>query len=166
VGHLKDAGAKVYIADINEAKLKETTEKYGAEVIALDNMWNLDMDIYAPCALGATVNTESIHAMKCSIIAGAANNQLAVEKEHGQQLIKKGIIYAPDFLINAGGLINVSAEIGIYNKERVLSAVEKIYSRLQDCLTRAEANNITAQESAMQMAEERLGAMKELRSKM
>jgi leucine dehydrogenase len=166
VEHLTKAGAKVFIADISEEKLNDTAQKFKAEIIPLDKMWDTDIDIYAPCALGATVNADSLNKMKCSIIAGAANNQLAVEKEHGRTLIDKGIIYAPDFLINAGGLINVSAEIGNYNREQVNSAVEKIYDRLLDCWKLAEAQDITAQEAAMQMAQKRIDAMKELRSKL
>jgi leucine dehydrogenase len=166
VAHLVEAGAKVYIADISEHKLNDTAAKYKCEIVALDKMWDVDMDIYAPCALGATVNTDSIGKMKCSIIAGAANNQLEKEIEHGKMLIKKGIIYAPDFLINAGGLINVSAEITGYNKDLVLSEVERIYDRLLACINRADADGITAQESAMNMAKERLNAMKELKSKL
>ncbi|MFM2386564.1 MAG: hypothetical protein RL660_1321 [Bacteroidota bacterium] len=166
VAHLVEAGAKVYIADISEHKLNDTAAKYNCEIVALDKMWDVDMDIYAPCALGATVNTASIGKMKCSIIAGAANNQLEKEIEHGNMLIKKGIIYAPDFLINAGGLINVSAEITGYNKDLVLGEVERIYDRLLACINRADADGITAQESAMNMAKERLNAMKELKSRL
>jgi glutamate dehydrogenase/leucine dehydrogenase len=90
-------------------------------------MLTIDIDIYAPCALGATVNSETIPQLKCSIIAGAAHNQLAEEKVHGRQLIDKGIIYAPDFLINAGGLINVYSELKGYNREQALAKAEKIY---------------------------------------
>jgi leucine dehydrogenase len=166
VGHLVDAGATVYITDINKDRLQETTSKYAAvKVITPEAMWDTDFDIYAPCALGATINDDSLTKMKCAIIAGAANNQLAVEEKHGRVLIEKGIVYAPDFLINAGGLINVSAEIGNYNRELVNAEVEKIYSRLQNCLSMAENENITAQEAAMRMAKKRIADMKELKSR-
>ena len=126
VGHLIEEGTKVFITDINQEKIKETVDKFRTvEVVDGATIFDMDIDIYAPCALGATVNSESITKMKCPIIAGAANNQLADENIHGPELIKKGILYAPDFLINAGGLINVAAELDGYNRERVMGNVEK-----------------------------------------
>jgi leucine dehydrogenase len=166
IGHLVNAGALVMVTDINETRIKEVTSKYPTvQVIATADLWKTAFDIYAPCALGATVNTESIDAMNCQIIAGAANNQLAIEEEHGRMLIKKGIVYAPDFLINAGGLINVSAEIGNYNRDLVNAAVEKIYGRIHDCFALATEKDLTAQSAAMQMAQMRIDAMKELKSR-
>ncbi len=157
VGHLIEEGAKVYISDINEAKIKETVDKFrSVEVVAGDKIFDLEMDVYAPCALGATVNTESIAKMKCPIIAGAANNQLADENVHGPMLVQKGIIYAPDFLINAGGLINVGAELDGYNRERVTGNVEKIYDRTLEIYKLSETENIHAQAAAMKLAEKRL----------
>lgn len=167
VGHLVEAGAKVYISDINEARIKETTEKFRAvEVINNADIFNLEMDIYAPCALGASVNTESINAMKCAIIAGAANNQLAVETEHGPMLVKKGILYAPDFLINAGGLINVGAELDGYNRERVMGNVEKIYDRTLEIYALAEAEGIHTQAAAMKIAQKRLDDIASVKARM
>lgn len=157
VGHLIEEGAKVYISDINEAKIKETVDKFrSVEVISGEKIFDLEMDLYAPCALGATVNTESIAKMKCPIIAGAANNQLADENVHGPMLVQKGIIYAPDFLINAGGLINVGAELDGYNRERVMGNVEKIYDRTLEIYKLSEMENIHAQAAAMKLAEKRL----------
>jgi leucine dehydrogenase len=157
VGHLIEEGAKVYINDISAEKVAQTVDKFRAvEVIPGHNIWNLDLDIYAPCALGATVNTESIEKMKCPIIAGAANNQLADENVHGNMLRDKGIIYAPDFLINAGGLINVSAELDGYNRERVMGNVEKIYDRTLEIFALSEKENIHTQAAAIRLAEKRL----------
>jgi leucine dehydrogenase len=167
VGHLIEAGAKVYISDINETRIKETTDKFRAvEVINNADIFNMDMDIYAPCALGATVNTDSINAMKCAIIAGAANNQLAVETEHGPMLVKKGIIYAPDFLINAGGLINVGAELDGYNRERVMGNVEKIYDRTLEIFDVAEKDGIHTQAAAMKIAQKRLDDIANVKARM
>jgi len=167
VGHLIEDGAKVYITDINEDKIKETTDKFHTvEVIDGKNLFNMDMDIYAPCALGATVNSESIAKMKCAIIAGAANNQLADENIHGPELIKKGILYAPDFLINAGGLINVAAELDGYNRERVLGNVEKIYNRVLDIYNLSETENIHTQAAAMKIAEKRLNDIANVKSRL
>ncbi len=156
-GHLIEEGAKVYIADINQEKIKETTEKFHTvEVVDNNKIFDLDIDIYAPCALGATVNTESIGKLKAPIIAGAANNQLADENVHGPMLIKKGILYVPDFLINAGGLINVCAELEGYNRERVMGNVEKIYHRTLEIFDLSEREKIHTQAAAMKIAEKRL----------
>lgn len=157
VGHLIEEGAHVYIADINQEKIKQTVDKFrSVEVVNNDDIFNLEMDIYAPCALGASVNTDSIGKMKCAIIAGAANNQLADENVHGPMLIEKGILYAPDFLINAGGLINVSAELDGYNRERVMGNVEKIYNRTLEIFDLSETEKIHTQAAAMKLAEKRL----------
>lgn len=167
VGHLTEEGAEVYISDISEAKLKETTDKYaGVKVVDNNDIFNLEMDIYAPCALGATVNNESIAKMKCPIIAGAANNQLAKEDEHGPMLIEKGILYAPDFLINAGGLINVSAELDGYNRERVKGQVEKIYDRTLEIYNLSETENIHTQAAAMRIAKKRLEDIASVKSRL
>jgi leucine dehydrogenase len=166
VGHLTKAGATVYITDINETRLKETTDQFKVEVVSGDKMWDLDIDIYAPCALGATVNTDSINKMKCSVIAGAANNQLQDEEVHGKMLIEKGIIYAPDFLINAGGLINVSAEIDGYNRERVMGNTEKIYDRTMEVFALAAKENLTAQAAAIRLAEQRIQAIANVKSRL
>ena len=167
VGHLVDAGAKVYITDINEARIKETTDKFNVELIAPENMLDIDLDIYAPCALGATINDDSMKKLRCPIIAGAANNQLAVEKVHGAQLIEKGILYAPDFLINAGGLVNVAAEAGgAYNREKVTKDVEKIYDRILDIFALSENEKITTQEAAMRIAQKRIDDVANVKSRL
>jgi leucine dehydrogenase len=157
VGHLVEAGAKVYITDINQERIKETQSKFDVELIEPAKMLSTPIDIYAPCALGATVNSDSIPQLSASIIAGAANNQLADEKVHGRELIQRGIIYAPDFLINAGGLINVAAEAsGSYNREKVTKDVEKIYNRILDIFDLSEKETITTQEAAMRIAQKRI----------
>lgn len=167
VGHLIEEGAKVYISDINDTKIKETIDKYrSVDVVDGNDIFNIDMDIYAPCALGATVNNDSISKMKCPIIAGAANNQLADENVHGPMLIEKGIVYAPDFLINAGGLINVSAELDGYNRERVMGNVEKIYDRTLEIYKLSETENIHTQAAAMKLAEKRLADIANVKARL
>jgi leucine dehydrogenase len=157
VGHLIEDGAKVYITDINDEKIKQTQDKFHTvEVVDGNTIFDLDIDIYAPCALGATVDTASINKMKCAVIAGAANNQLADENVHGPMLIEKGILYAPDFLINAGGLINVAAELEGYNRERVTKNVEKIYERTLAIFNLSETDKIHTQAAAMKIADKRL----------
>ena len=157
IGYLVEERAQVYVCDINESKLKQAKQKYPViEVISNTNIFDLEMDIYAPCALGATVNTESINQMKCPVIAGAANNQLADENIHGPMLVEKGIIYAPDFLINAGGIINISIELDGYNQDRAMNTVAKIYNRTLEIFDLAEKENIHTQLAAMHMAEKRI----------
>jgi leucine dehydrogenase len=166
VGHLVEEGAKVYITDINQEKIKETVDKFRSVEVVEGDLFEKEFDIYAPCALGATVNTESIAKMKCAIIAGAANNQLADENIHGNMLVEKGIIYAPDFLINAGGLINVSAELDGYNRERVMGNVQKIYDRTLEIFALSDSENIHAQAAAIKLAEKRLQDIANVKSRM
>lgn len=167
VGHLIEEGARVSITDINETKIRETTDKFhGVEVIDGKNLFDIEMDIYAPCALGATVNSESIAKLKAPVIAGAANNQLADENVHGPMLIEKGIIYVPDFLINAGGLINVAAELDGYNRERVMGNVEKIYGRTLEILDLSAAENMHTQAAAMKIAKKRLADIANVKARL
>ncbi len=167
VGHLIEEGAKVFVCDINNEKIKQTVDKYRAvEVIDGASLFDMEMDIYAPCALGATINTDAISKMKCPIIAGAANNQLADENVHGPMLVEKGILYAPDFLINAGGLVNVAAELDGYNRERVMGNVEKIYERTLDIFRLAETEKIHTQAAAMKIAEKRIQDIANVKSRL
>lgn len=168
VKHLVDAGAKVIITDISEERIKELVALYPGQVTGVqpNEIYDVDMDIYSPCALGATINDQTIDRLKCSIISGASNNQLADEKKHGQQLIEKGILYAPDFLINAGGLINVGCELEGYNRQRVTADVEKIYQRTLDIYKMAADENIPTQQAAIKMAEKRLKAIATLNSRL
>ena len=167
VGHLVKEGAKVYITDIDQAKIKQTVDQYrNVEVVDGKGIFDLDIDIYAPCALGATVNDESISKLKAQIIAGAANNQLADENVHGPALIKKGILYTPDFLINAGGLINVAAELETYNADRVRGNVEKIYDRTLEIYDLSEKEGIHTQAAAMKIAEKRLADIANVKARL
>lgn len=160
VKHLTEEGAKIYITDINKDKLKEVAEKYKAEVVDSEKIFDLDVDVYAPCALGATVNTDTINRLKCSVIAGAANNQLADEKVHGEMLMKKGILYAPDFVINAGGIINVYSELsGNYSRERAISQADNIFNITREIFRISAAENIPTYLAANRMAEKRIEAI-------
>ncbi len=157
--YLHKEGAKLYISDINEEALKRAANDFGAIVVNGDDLFDLEVDIFAPCAMGAILNTENINRLKCQIIAGAANNQLADEAEHGKMLLDRGIFYAPDFLINAGGLINVYSEYIGYNRERAYGATEKIYDTTLDIYALAEEKAMTTQAAAIFMAEKRVNDM-------
>ena len=125
-----------------------------------DAIFDLDMDIYAPCALGATVNPDTISRLKCEIIAGSANNQLADEDRDGQLCADKGICYAPDFLINAGGLINVYSELKGYNREHAINQTREIYNTTLEILNKAELENITTHAAALEIAQQRINDRK------
>jgi leucine dehydrogenase len=156
IDHLYKEGADIFISDINELNLKSVSSKYKVEVVAPKDIYGIDMDIYAPCALGASINDDTIPMLKCSVIAGAANNQLAEEDRHGDILKDKGIIYAPDFLINAGGVINCYIETVGYDRERAMIATEKIYSQTCAVLEYASKQNKNSQEVALEIAMNRI----------
>jgi len=160
VNYLIKENAEVYITDIYEDRLKEVAKESGATVVDSKLIYDIDMDIYAPCALGATINDDTINRLKCGVIAGAANNQLKDEEKHGKQLLENGIIYAPDFLINAGGLINVYAEyLGGYNRDLAYQQADKIYDTCVSILDKSQAENIPAQQAAIEMAWARIHSM-------
>ena len=156
IDYLTKEGALVTVADINEARMQEMASKYGATIFTGDDVYAADVDIYAPCALGATVNDETINKLKAKVIAGAANNQLANEQVHGKVLQDKGILYAPDFLINAGGIINVYAEIVGYDKAEAMRRTENIYNTTLEIFALAETQGITTHQAAMAIAQKRI----------
>lgn len=158
VEHLTKEGAKVMITDIHEDVLKRVSSKFGATVVDKENFYDLPMDIYAPCALGATINDNTLSRLKCSIIAGAANNQLKVENVHGNLLLNKGIAYAPDFAINAGGVINCFSEVKEFTREWSYQKAGEIYDTITDILKRSSDEKEPTYKIAMNLAEERIQA--------
>ena len=160
VRHLTEAGAEVLVSDIRAEQLERMKRTYGARIVEADSVYETPMDIYAPCALGATLNDKSIAALRCSVIAGAANNQLAEEEKHGRMLMEKGITYAPDFLVNAGGLINVNSEIASYGRKEVMSRTEEIRRTTYEVLERSAREGMPAQNIAKKIAEERIHSMR------
>lgn len=160
VKHLCEEGAEVIINDIHQDRIEEVQAQYGVTAFIGADIFSLDFDIYAPCALGATVNAQSIAQMNCDIIAGAANNQLASEWDDEILLAKKGILYAPDFVINAGGLINVYSEIARYDRAESLRKTEEIYNTTLDIFRHAELEGITNHAAAVKLAQARIDSMK------
>lgn len=156
VDHLTKNGAIVTIADINEQRIEEVVKKYGAKAFTGADLYAADVDIYAPCALGATINDETINKIQAKVIAGAANNQLANEVMHGNLLKERGILYAPDFLINAGGVINVYSELANLASAQVMEKTENIYNTSLEIFKFAETNNITTHRAAMEIAQKRI----------
>jgi leucine dehydrogenase len=169
INHLIKEGAKVLVCDINEKNLQLVTDAHkDVKVISPNDIYSVDAHIYAPCALGATVNDTTIPQMHFEIIAGAANNQLADEVKHGQMLREKGIIYAPDFLINAGGVCNCFAELNPtgYHQRMATSLTEQIYDRTIEILQLADAENIAVQQAAIRIAQARIDSVSKLKARM
>lgn len=164
VKHLSNEGALVTISDINTDRVSAIAKEFGTQVVEGDAIYDLDMDIYAPCALGATLNDNTIERLKCSIIAGAANNQLQDEVIHGKRLMEKGILYAPDFLINAGGLINVYREVEGISGARAMELTENIYNTTADIFTKSDSEGVTPQLAAMKIAQERIDSIAKIKS--
>jgi leucine dehydrogenase len=163
VQHLVKEGATVVVSDIFEERVKEVVKNSGAEGIHPDKIYEVDADIFAPCALGGIINDDTIPKFKCKIIAGGANNQLLEEKKHAPILKEKGILYAPDYAINAGGLINVANELEGYNQERALNQASTIYKRIQQIITISKEHNITTHEAASRLAEDRIRAISQVK---
>src|SRR5476651_2036079 len=161
---LRDENAKVYVSDINEERTGQVSKKYGAEAVSNNNIFDIDADIYSPCALGATVNTYTINKLNCAIIAGSANNQLEDEHVHGQMLLDKGVLFAPDYVINAGGIINCYSELMGFSKKRTMQLTENIYEATRNVLKLSVAENISTIEAANKIAEKRIADIKNVKS--
>jgi|TARA_R110000737_G_scaffold182215_1_gene205562 leucine dehydrogenase len=156
VKSLAKENADIYITDMHEPTLQRVAKAYGAKVVGLEEIYDIDMDIYAPCALGATVNEDTMSRLKCSIIAGAANNQLKSENIQGVELMDKGIIYAPDYALNAGGVINCYSEVKGLTSEWAMGQADEIYNTILNIVNRSKSENIPTYQIANKMAEERI----------
>jgi len=156
-GHLHEAGASLIVTDIVEERAKLVADQYGATIVSPEEIYDVDCEIYCPCALGATINDDTIPRLKAKIVAGAANNQ-CLTVEHGDRLRERGILYAPDFVINAGGIINVSVELepNGYNEDRALAKVNNIYNAVRDILRTAAEEDIATNRAAILLAERKL----------
>ncbi len=161
---LREENVKVYISDINEEQTARVSKKYGAEAVSNNSIFDIDADIYSPCALGATVNTQTINKLKCAIIAGSANNQLEDEAVHGQLLLEKGILFAPDYVINAGGVINCYSELMGFSKKRTLQLTENIYEATRNILKLSKAENIATIQAANKIVEKRIADINKVKS--
>jgi leucine dehydrogenase len=159
---LAEQGAKVVICDINEARVEELRRQNGFEVVPDDRHLEVACDIYSPCARGATLNDETLPQLRCKAIAGCANNQL-LEPRHARELMARGILYAPDYVINAGGIINVSAELvpGGYDENASLRKIGRIYDNLKRVFEISRLEAIPTNEAAARLAEQRLAAGRE-----
>jgi leucine dehydrogenase len=162
--HLQKEGARIAVSDIYPEKAERVAAATGAEVVPPEKIYDVDADIFCPCALGAIVNDETIPRFKFRIIAGGANNQLADESRHGQMLIDRGILYAPDYAINAGGLINVYNELEGYSQERALKQAEGIYDTILSIYGIARRDRVPTYEASNRLAEQRISAIGRIRT--
>ncbi len=161
VKQLRKEGAKVFITDIMEDCVADAVE-LGAEAVGTDEIYDVEADVFAPCALGAIINEETIPRLKCKIVAGPANNQLA-NNAAGTELEARGILYAPDYAVNAGGLMNVSIEFEGWNHERALRMTRTIYYNVGKIFKIADRDGIPSWQAADRMAEERIETLGKLK---
>jgi leucine dehydrogenase len=161
--YLHQEGAQLIVTDINKEAVNRAVEEFGALAVDPDEIYGVECDIYAPCALGATINDETIPQLKAKVIAGSANNQLK-DTRHGDIIHEMGIVYAPDYVINAGGVINVADELYGYNQERAMKKVEQLYSTIEKVIEISKRDGIPTYVAADRMAEERIARIRNSRS--
>ena len=162
---LSDNGAKVFFCDINEESVSRFQEVVvGSERVGLEDIYDIECDVYAPCALGATVNDDTIERLKCKIVAGCANNQLA-EQRHGDILKERGILYAPDYLINAGGLMNVSIEFEGWSEDKATRMVDTIFDTTLAIFRKSEKEDIPVYKATDLVAEQRIQSIKNIKGR-
>jgi leucine dehydrogenase len=152
---LHDAGANLVVSDIDPERTKRVATETGAKVVAPDEIYAVKADIFAPCALGGIINDETLPQLKVEIVAGGANNQL-LEERHGDKLEQQGILYTPDYVANAGGVINVYGEVAGWDAQRALKKADEIYDTVLGVFEIAKAENIPSYEAADRLAERRL----------
>ncbi|MEO1228404.1 MAG: Glu/Leu/Phe/Val dehydrogenase [Myxococcota bacterium] len=156
VKHVVGAGGRVTVCDISEENLKRVTKDFRVEVVAPDAIFDVKAQLFAPCALGGVINDETLERLNVEIVAGSANNVLEDEELHGGALHERGILYAPDYVINAGGLINVANELEGYDQERAFKQAEGIYDILLGVFEQAEAQGVPTRVAADAVAQRRI----------
>ena len=161
--HLHDEGARLVVTDINPEAVERAVKEFGARTVAPNEIYGVECDIFSPNALGAGINDETIPQLQCKVIAGGANNQLK-EPRHAQILKEKGILYAPDYVINGGGVINVAEEFNAagYSRDRAYARVATIYEKLMRVFHTAQAEGITTAEAADRVAEARMNQIRQV----
>jgi len=161
-GYLHEEGARLLVTDIDSEKVKLVVDEFRAKAVGLDEIYGVQADVFAPCALGAVINDTTIKQLKVKIVAGGANNQLA-EERHGDMLEERGILYAPDYVLNAGGLINVNSELEGWSAERAKRKAGEIYDTLLRLFDLAKEEGIPTYRAADRLAERRIEAVSKLK---
>ncbi len=160
--HLYDDGARLIVTDINKEAVERAKAEFGAEAVEPDDIYDVECDIFSPNALGAVLNPETVPRLKCRVVAGAANNQLLSDSD-GDALHERGILYAPDYVINAGGLINVADELQGYNRDRAFKKISQIHDTILKVIGIAERDGVPTYRAADRLAEERIALIGEQR---
>jgi leucine dehydrogenase len=155
---LSEAGAKVFVCDISPDRVQQCVDEYGAEAVSMDEIYDVDANVFSPCALGGVVNEETVPRLKFDIVAGSANNQLETSA-HGTALEERGILYAPDYAINAGGLMNVAIELQGYDRDRAYRTVSSIRDIMGRIFQVADRDGIPTWKAADRLAEERIAML-------
>lgn len=158
---LRERGAKLFVTDLNPALVDRAVEEYGAEAVAPDEIYEVAADVFSPCALEGSINQDTLPRLRSKIICGTANNQMS--HVVGEEAMRRGILYAPDYAVNAGGVMNVSLEIDGYNRERAMRLMRNIYHNLGRIFDLAEKEKIAPQYAADRIAEARIGAIGKLK---
>jgi len=152
---LNEAGAELIVTDMYPPAITRAVEDLGAKAVEPNDIYSIDCDVFAPCALGAVLNEETIPQLRCSAIVGSANNQLR-EPEDADRIAELGILYAPDFVVNAGGVINVAVELGGYDLKRARKRIDGIYDTLLGVLRAAERESLLPNQAALALARRRI----------
>jgi leucine dehydrogenase len=155
VRRLTEFGAETVVTDPNTDAVTFAVETYGSKAVSLDAIYDIDCDVFSPCALGASLNADTIPRLACSAIAGSANNQLAVDDDIAE-IVGRGILYAPDFVVNAGGVINIAVETDGYSPERAATMVDRIYDNLTAVFETADRDGVNPQIAALRFTQARI----------
>lgn len=159
---LKERGAKLYVTDLDGTLVERAVSEYGAEAVSPEAIYEVAADVFAPCALEGAINEDTLPRLKAGIVCGTANNQLS-SHAIGEELQRRGVLYAPDYVVNAGGVMNVSLEIDGYNRERALRLIRSIYHNLEKVFDLSERDRITPQQAADCIAEARIESISRLK---
>jgi leucine dehydrogenase len=162
VKSLREAGSKVFVTDINDQRIEQLMDECGAEPVPMAQIYDVDADVFSPCALGGVINEDTLPRLRCKIVAGGANNQLESE-ELGIELHRKGILYAPDYAINAGGLMNSASELSGYNEERAVQSVGRIYGIIHRILELSNRESLPTLQAANRLAQERIDSLSQVK---
>jgi len=158
---LKERGAKLYVADLNQQLVDHAVEEYGAEAVKCDEIYEVPCDVFSPCALEGSINDQTLPRLKAKVICGTANNQMS--HATGDEAARRGILYAPDYAVNAGGVMNVSLEIDGYNRERAMRLMRSIYHTVDRIFDLSEQEGIAPQYAADRIAEARISSIGKLK---
>jgi leucine dehydrogenase len=153
--YLAEEGARLVVTDIDQARINRVVQEFGARAVSPDEIYGVEAPVFAPCALGAIINDDTLPRFRFEVIAGAANNQLA-EPRHGGELERRSILYAPDYVINAGGLINVYGEVKGWSAERAMRKAGEIYETLMQLFELSKEQGIPTYQAADRLAERRI----------